>query len=340
MHTSIEHHVSLTSYNTFGLVSHAKEFVRIQHRGHLKVLPQCIEASTLQPWVLGGGSNVVLPELLEKLVIKNELGGMGIVEEDAHEAVVYAGGGVVWHQLVQFTLDMGLGGLENLSLIPGTVGAAPIQNIGAYGVELKDAFHSLEAVHLFTGVHRRFDALACGFGYRDSVFKKEEAGQWLITGVYVTLQKKPEVHLQYGAIQDALRERGIHYPGIRDVSEAVMAIRKSKLPDPALIGNAGSFFKNPEVPIDQFEQLKAAFPGLIAYPAGAHHMKLAAGWLIEQCGWKGKDLGGYGVHDKQALVLVNRGQATGKKLKQLAEAIIQSVQHTFKVTLQPEVNML
>jgi UDP-N-acetylmuramate dehydrogenase len=331
---------NLQPYNTFGLAAEAAAMVRIQHRDQLKELPALLEQGNLTPWVLGGGSNVLLPERLNRFVIKNELGGMGIVEEDAYQAIVYAGGGVVWHHLVQFALEHGLGGLENLSLIPGTVGAAPIQNIGAYGVELANTFHSLEAWHLRTGEVRTFDAAACCFGYRDSVFKRQQAGNWLIIGVYFTLQKQPEVNIEYGAIREALREMRVANPSVRDVSEAVIAIRRSKLPDPAIIGNAGSFFKNPEVPIAKYEQLKKSFPALVAYPAGAYHMKLAAGWLIEQCGWKGKDLGGYGVHDKQALVLVNRGSATGEKLKQLAENIMHSVEQSFGVTLQPEVNML
>jgi UDP-N-acetylmuramate dehydrogenase len=253
---------------------------------------------------------------------------------------VKAGGGEVWHDLVLFCLQHNLGGIENLSLIPGTVGAAPLQNIGAYGVELKDVFEELEAVNLATGELHTFDKAACQFGYRESVFKHESRGQYIVASVTLRLRKEHQLNTSYGAIQTTLEEMQVQQPTIHDVSAAVCHIRRSKLPDPAQIGNAGSFFKNPEIPVLLYDVLKEKYPGMPAYPVSEAAVKVPAGWLIEQCGWKGKVIENYGVHKNQALVLVNYGGAHGEKLLALARDIIQSVQEKFGITLQPEVNIL
>ncbi len=336
----VTQHISLQPYNTFGLNEFADTLIVLEKPSDLPQLRELISEHKELPLVLGSGSNMLLGGPIRRPVIKVELKGMAIVEEDAYTALVFCAAGVNWHDLVLFALDHQLGGIENLSLIPGTAGAAPMQNIGAYGVELKDTFSHLEAVHLVTGEHRIFNKADCEFGYRESVFKHREAGQWLITGIFLLLQKQAELKTSYGTIREELEKRGITQPGIRDISEVVCAIRRSKLPDPAQIGNAGSFFKNPEIPIEQFAALQMQFPELVAFPAGPGKMKLAAAWLIEQCGWKGCDLGGYGVHDRQALVLVNRGGASGAKLAALAQDIIQSVQDRFQIKLHAEVNLI
>lgn len=337
---NVQQQVSLKPYNTFGLDEYADTVITLSRMDELPELSEELAKHSKEPLVLGGGSNLLLGGPVRRPVVKVELKGMAIVEEDAYTALVFGAAGVVWHDLVMFALDQQLGGIENLSLIPGTVGAAPIQNIGAYGVELKDTFSHLEAFRLDSGEMKTFDRAACKFGYRESVFKQEEAGKWLITGVYLQLQKNPEIKTTYGSIQQELEKRRSQNPGIRDVSEVVCDIRRSKLPDPAKVGNAGSFFKNPEVPLALYEQIKSQHPDVVAFPASPGHMKLAAAWLIESCGWKGKDLGGYGVHDKQALVLVNRGGATGAKLSALAGDISESVLDRFGVKLQAEVNLI
>jgi UDP-N-acetylmuramate dehydrogenase len=265
--------------------------------------------------------------------------GIEVVTEQDDFALVQAGGGVVWHDLVMFAIDKGLGGIENLSLIPGTVGAAPLQNIGAYGVELKDVFHSLQAVDIQSGEEKTFLAADCQFGYRESIFKKALKGRYIVTQVTLQLSKKPVFNTSYGAIRDTLASMQVPEITLRAVSEAVCSIRKSKLPDPAVIGNAGSFFKNPELSPAAFADLKARFPDVPSYPAPQHQVKLPAGWLIERAGWKGRQFGNYGVHKDQALVLVNYGGAQGQQIKTLAYDIIRSVQDTFGISLTPEVNI-
>ena len=263
-----------------------------------------------------------------------------LLEVAAKEAIVEIGGGESWNEVVKWAVKHNLGGIENLSLIPGTVGASPIQNIGAYGVELKDVFHKLEAFNLTTYDTRIFNAEDCQFGYRDSIFKNELKGQYLITKVYLKLTT-PQYHrlkLTYGDVQKILNEKGIEQPTIKQVSDIVTAIRQSKLPDPAVIGNAGSFFKNPEIPVAQFDALKAQFPPIIGYPTPNATVKLAAGWLIESAGWKGKRVGAVGVHEQQALVLVNYGGGTGAEIKALAEQVQQAVFEKFGVALVAEVN--
>jgi UDP-N-acetylmuramate dehydrogenase len=293
--------------------------------------------------LLGGGSNMLLTQDFPGLVIQIRILGRRIVQEDADSLVLEAGAGENWHQLVLYAVAQGWGGIENLSLIPGCLGAAPIQNIGAYGVELKDVFVELEAVALADGHVRRFDAAECAFGYRDSVFKQALRGQYAITHVRLRLRKRGhQLATTYGAIADELRAVGIDpaTASIADLSAAVIRIRQSKLPDPEVIGNAGSFFKNPEIPRTQYEALQAEFPGIPGYVVSDAVVKVPAGWLIEQAGWKGKRFGNYGVHDKQALVLVNHGGAQGADLLALSSQIMASIQEKFGIALEREVNII
>jgi len=334
----VEKQVSLRPYNSFGLDVQAGELIRIRKPEDV------IEALDLLPgpfFVLGGGSNILWVHSPGATILKNEIPGMEVVERSGREALIAAGGGVVWQELVNWTLDQDLGGLENLSLIPGTVGAAPIQNIGAYGVELQEVFDSLEAISLETGQVRRFDRLACQFGYRDSIFKRELKGKFLISRVFLRLKCPPHtVQLEYGALRNTLDQMGLEKPGIREVSQAVVAIRRSKLPDPGQLGNAGSFFKNPELEPDDFWRLKQKNPDVPHYPLPGGKIKVPAGWLIEQAGWKGKRIGSVGCYDKQALVIVNHGEASGAEIWAFAQKVMESVQKTFDIRLQPEVNCL
>lgn len=325
----------LVSHNSFGIKAFAERFVSVPA---LEALQEAI-ALPGPKRILGGGSNVLLSGDVPGLVVHNALKGIEITGETPGGGVlVRAAAGENWHDLVLWALDQSLAGIENLSLIPGTVGAAPIQNIGAYGVELREVFHELEAVHLETGEHHRFDAAACRFGYRDSVFKNTLRGQYAIVSVTLALQRTPTFKVQYGDIRQMLSDMEVNELSIRAVSEAVCRIRQSKLPDPALMGNAGSFFKNPEISAAAFGALVERFPLAPSYPTPTG-MKVPAGWLIEQCGWKGKRLGNAGCHERQALVLVNLGDAKGSEVLALAEQIQQSVLEKFGVALEREVNV-
>ena len=333
---NIEKNKSLKSYNTFGIDVNAEAFARIQSLDDL----QEARALGIQPMlVLGGGSNLLLTQSLKGLLLKNDIKGIEVIRDYKKSVHIRVGGGEVWHRLVLWCIERGYGGIENLSLIPGTVGAAPIQNIGAYGVELTQVFHKLEAVHLETGTVQTFTHEQCQFGYRDSVFKRDLKGQYCICYVQLKLSKIPRLNLSYGAIGKTLAEMGVRRPGIKTVSQAVIRIRSSKLPDPAQLGNSGSFFKNPEISQEQFEQLQRKFPNLVSYPLPEARYKIPAGWLIEQCGWKGKRVGNTGSHTKQALVLVNYGGAKGAEVWALAQEIIQSVKAKFGIQLSPEVNV-
>lgn len=336
----IERNYSLRDLNTFGIEANAAFFTTVKSATDLSSLLRDDEMRLLPKLILGGGSNILLTGDFNGLVIQNKIEGIEIVREDADHVWVKAGGGVVWHEFVLYTVQHGWGGVENLSLIPGTVGAAPMQNIGAYGVEIKDSFEELEAISLEDYSIRRFSRDECRFGYRDSIFKREAKGKYLIVSVTFRLFKKPILNTTYGAIEQELSAMGVNQPTITDVSSAVIQIRRSKLPDPALIGNAGSFFKNPEVEFAHYEKIKSEHPGLVAYPASHGKMKLAAGWLIEQCGWKGKQVGNVGMHSKQALVLVNYGNATGPELLEHAKKVQKSVLEKFGVLLEMEVNIV
>ena len=339
-------HVSLRPYNTFGLDVRARYFARFGSADELRALLQLPQVRAADKLILGGGSNLLFTQDFAGVVLKNEIRGLEILGEDgdAGTALVRAGAGESWHGLVEYALDQGLSGLENLSLIPGTVGAAPLQNIGAYGAELRDTFDHLEAVEIATGAGRVFTAAECGFGYRESVFKRGLKGQFVVTAVVFRLHRQARPNVRYGAIADTLAALGITgEPTPQDVSRAVVHIRRSKLPDPAEIGNAGSFFKNPEISQAAFDHLHSRYPDLPGYPVPGG-VKVPAAWLIERAGRKGQrrgpGAGTHGVHDRQALVLVHHGGATGGELRQLAEEIIASVRQQFAVELHPEVNIL
>ncbi len=332
---------SLRGYNTFGIEAEARQFVEISSIDQYISLRKSGEYAHLPHLFLGGGSNVLLTKAQEALVVKISIPGITVIKEDADNVWLKGGAGVVWDEFVQYAVNQGWSGLENLSLIPGTVGAAPMQNIGAYGAEIKDTFESLEALNLQTLAIEVFDAKACAFGYRESFFKRAGKGQYLISSVTFKLSKKPSVKTSYGAIQEVLAAKGITNPSIREVADAVIEIRQSKLPDPKEIGNSGSFFKNPTVSASEASRLMAGFPGIPNYPVeGSSDVKFPAGWFIEKAGWKGFRRGDAGVHAKQALVLVNYGEATGAEILALSEEIKQSIKDTFGVSLETEVNIL
>lgn len=330
----IQQNKSLKQYNTFGINAIAKEYGEFESIEDLKQIDL-----NRHHLVLGGGSNILFTRDVDGLVLKNNIRGIEVMEETGDHVIIKAGAGENWHQLVLNTVDRGLGGMENLSLIPGNTGASPMQNIGAYGVEIKDIFHSLEAFSVADKTVVTFRNEDCHFGYRESVFKNKYKGQFIICSVSFRLNKKPFINTSYGAISQELEKMGLINPSIKDVSNAVINIRSSKLPDPKFIGNAGSFFKNPVVDKELADALKSSFSQMPYFPSG-DKVKLAAGWLIEQCGWKGYRKGDAGCYDKQALVLVNYGAATGKEVYDLSEEILQSVKEKFKVNLEREVNIL
>lgn len=335
----IQNNISLKPYNTFGIDVKALFFAEIFTEDDLKELAKQPVFKEQKLLVLGGGSNMLFTEDFNGLVIKMSIPGIS-AEIINDEVIITAGAGVVWNDLVNYCVEHDFAGMENLSLIPGTVGASPIQNIGAYGVELKDVFDSCTAFELGTGEMKTFGYYDCNFAYRDSVFKNELKGQYIITTVNFLLNTNVRINSQYGAIQSVLAERRISRPTIADISSIVSEIRVSKLPDPSTIGNAGSFFKNPIVAQAEYDRVKQLFPDLISYPAGKGRMKLAAGWLIEQCDFKGKVVGHTGTWKNQALVLVNHGGATGPEVYSFSESIIDSVLAKFGVKLEREVNIL
>ena len=334
-------HADLSTYNTFGIAAKAEALARFTTADELRGLLAAPELSAMPRLVLGGGSNILFTRDFDGLVLLNEVPGIAVVREDENHVDVKAGAGVVWHELVMHCNARGWGGIENLSLIPGKVGAAPMQNIGAYGVEIKDVFVSLEALRISDGEIITFGLNECAFGYRESFFKREGKDRFIILNVSFKLTKRDHIiRTAYGDIQGELARMGVAQPTIKDVSDAVIAIRSSKLPDPKVLGNAGSFFKNPVVVAAIAERIKAAHPEAPVYPAGDGRSKLAAGWLIEQCGWKGKRLGHCGVHEKQALVLVNHGGATGAEIWDLSDQVLRGVRERFGVELEREVNVV
>lgn len=335
-------HFSLKQLNTFGVKAYASNFVLIQDIDFLQELLKNYIREEVEILILGGGSNILFTQDFPGMVIKNGIKGIEVLAEDEHFATVKVGGGEVWHDFVLHAIDQNWGGIENLSLIPGTVGAAPIQNIGAYGVEQKDVFVGLDAIEIRTGKKVSFLKDECDFGYRNSIFKNELKGKLFITHVTFKLTKADhQINTSYGAISKQLEENKVSNPSIKDISDAVISIRNSKLPNPLEIGNCGSFFKNPEVPKRKFQALSYHHPELPHYPASKDgHVKIPAGWLIEQCGWKGKRMGNVGTFSKQALVLINHGNATGEEAKDFAMMIQQSVKDTFGIKLEPEVNIL
>jgi UDP-N-acetylenolpyruvoylglucosamine reductase len=340
----VESNVPLQPHNTFGIVARARSLVRVRGEADVHAVLAHPQLAAEPKFILGGGSNIVLTGDVKAAVLKVEVAGKRIVEDGPRATLVEFGAGENWHEAVAWTMDQGLGGLENLALIPGTVGASPVQNIGAYGIELQDRFDALDAIDLLTGRVFTLDAGQCAFGYRDSVFKHASArdsdfglaGRALILRVRLRLPKPWKPVLGYLDLQRKMAETGVAQPSPRQVYDWVCAIRSAKLPDPRVIGNAGSFFKNPTVTPEQCQDIIARDPGIVHYPMPDGSIKLAAGWLIDACGWKGKSVGQAGVYEKQALVLVNRGGATGGEVVTLARAIQTSVYERFGIRLEPE----
>jgi UDP-N-acetylmuramate dehydrogenase len=336
----IRENISLRPYNTFGIDAKARYFTIFQNASELQELFHSPRITHYAPLILGGGSNILLTKDVDGIVLKNGIGGIEIVKEDEEHIYIKAGAGVNWHHLVMYCVENGFAGMENLSLIWGSVGASPMQNIGAYGVEVKDIFHQLEAYHIKDKIWKTFLKEECQFGYRESVFKRSLKGQFVITSVTFRLNKTPVFHTTYGAIQQELERMGIQELSIKAIAQAVINIRTSKLPDPKEVGNAGSFFKNPQVENSFLAHLKKAYPAIPFFPVDETHIKLPAGWLIEQCGWKGFRRGDAGCYPKQALVLVNYGSANGEEIFALSEEISQTVKKRFGVALEREVNIL
>lgn len=346
----IQNNISLKKYNSFGIDVKAEYFAAFKNTEELSELLEYGESFSTQmhkPYlILGGGSNILFTHHVAGLVLKNEIPGIKIEKEDADYVYIKAGAGENWHQLVQYCIDRNFAGMENLSLIPGNVGATPIQNIGAYGVEVKDVFYELEAYHKEEKKLVKFGLKDCEFGYRESIFKRRYKGEFVIISVTFRLPKVPRFNTSYGAINLELEAMAIKEVNIQAISQAVINIRSSKLPNPAEIGNAGSFFKNPEIDAASFQKLQAKFPAIAGYILPNENIKLAAGWLIENSGpadgisWKGYRNGDAGCHNKQALVLVNYGNATGNEIFNLSEEIIKSVTKKFEVVLEREVNIV
>lgn len=328
---------SLKKLNSFGINVSAKYFARFNSTTELA---EILKASNEHKLILGGGSNILFTQNFNGLVLKNEIDGVEKIKEDADYVYIKAGAGVDWHRFVLYCIENNFAGAENLSLIPGSVGASPMQNIGAYGVEIKDIFYELDAFHIKDKKLVTFTNKDCEFGYRESVFKNKFKSQFVITSVTFKLNKYPVFNTSYGAIEVELQKMGIKTLSIKAISDAVISIRKSKLPDPKIIGNAGSFFKNPTISNREFLNLKKDYPEIIGHPVGTEKIKLAAGWLIEKCGFKGYRLNDAGCHEKQALVLVNYGNATGEEILHVSEKIIDTVSLMFGVKLQREVNIV
>jgi UDP-N-acetylmuramate dehydrogenase len=333
----IQENISLKPYNSFGIEAKASHFASFKNTEELsELITQNPKPETL---ILGGGSNILLTKDFDGLVLKNEITGITELHEDSEYVYVKAGAGENWHRFVLHCIERNWAGVENLSLIPGNVGATPMQNIGAYGVEIDDVFWDLEAYHVKEKKLETFTRNDCEFGYRESVFKRKYKNQFVILNVTFRLNKKPIFHTNYGAIEQELQQRGITELNIKAISDAIIHIRSSKLPIPATIGNAGSFFKNPSVSKEQFLLLKSKFENIVGHENMDGTVKLAAGWLIEQCGWKGYRKGDAGCHAYQALVLVNYGNASGNEIYNLSEEILQSVKEKFGITLEREVNI-
>lgn len=335
----IEHNVSLQPFNTFGLDAKAKSYCNITTEA---ALIEVLKTKGNEPiFILGGGSNMLLTKNIDALVLHINLKGIEVVNETDDAVFVKAMAGENWHQFVLWCIEHNYGGVENLSLIPGNVGTSPIQNIGAYGVELKDVFESCQAININDQNTRTFTKEDCKFGYRESVFKQDLKGEYIITSVTFKLSKQNhQLRTDYGAIKQELQTSNIVKPTIKDVSNAVIAIRQSKLPDPKEIGNSGSFFKNPVVTIEEFNNLQTNFPDVPSYKVSDTLVKVPAGWLIEQAGFKGKRFNDYGVHQKQALVLVNYGNAKGSDIYELAQLIQKTIKRIFNISIETEVNII
>jgi UDP-N-acetylmuramate dehydrogenase len=336
----VHQNVSLLPYNTFKIDVNAQYLMRVENLDDLEDVFLSSQYKGLPKLVIGSGSNILFTGNQRKAIIQMGIEGIDQIKEDSNHIWVKVGAGVLWHQFVMWCVQNNFGGVENLSLIPGTVGAAPIQNIGAYGVELKDVFESLQAFDIKSGELVTFSKTECRFDYRNSVFKSELKDQYIIISVTFKLDKKPKLSIEYGAIKETLIEMGAAELNIRVVSKAIIHIRQTKLPDPVLIGNAGSFFKNPIIEKQHYEALQEVFPTIPHFPISDEEVKIPAGWLIENAGWKGKKVGAVGVHDKQALVLVNYGGGKGAEVLKLSKMIQNAIQKNYGISLQSEVNII
>lgn len=335
----IRENVSVKNFNTFGVDANARFFVEINKVDDLIQLFSDEKWHKIDRLVVGGGSNILFTKDFDGLLIKINIRGIEHFVNN-NDVIINAGAGEVWNDFVNYCVDHDFSGVENLSLIPGSVGASPVQNIGAYGVELKDVFESCQAFEIKTQQIKEFSKTDCEFGYRESLFKQELKGLFIITSVKFKLSVTPKINSTYGAISTELLQRGITEPTIKDISKVVSEIRVSKLPDPSTIGNAGSFFKNPVITKNNFDLIHKQFPEIVHYFVGTNYVKLAAGWLIEQCGWKGKVVGNTGTWKNQALVLVNHGNANGKEVFDFSSEVINSVKNKFNISLEREVNIV
>jgi UDP-N-acetylmuramate dehydrogenase len=337
----IEENVSLKSYNTFGVDATARYFCRITNEDQFKSLLQTNLYKNEKVLILGGGSNILFTKDFNGLVVKTDIKGIDVVDETDETVSIKVMSGEMWHELVVHCVNHQWGGIQNLSLIPGTVGAAPIQNIGAYGVEVKEVVKEVSGIDRISGEERTFQNHECAFGYRESIFKHQLKELFFISSVTLSLTKKNHsINISYGAIKDTLKEMNINEPTLKSISDAVIHIRKSKLPDPAQLGNAGSFFKNPIISLSHYQSLQKEYAGIPGYHSVNQEVKVPAGWLIEHCGWKGERVNDIGVHSHQALVIVNYGNGNGEEIFQLAMKIISSVKEKFYITLTPEVNII
>lgn len=330
----------LLKLNTFGVDVKAKYFVSINTVNELIELTKTKVFKDLQLLILGGGSNILFTKDFDGLVILNNIKGKEIIDQTQESIFLKIGAGENWHELVMYTVYKGWGGIENLSLIPGNTGTAPMQNIGAYGVEIKETFVELEALEISSGKIVKFNNSDCEFGYRESVFKNKMKNQYIIVNITLELKKNPVLNINYGDVKAILESQNINNPSIKQVSDAIISIRQSKLPDPKIIGNSGSFFKNPIVSLNQLELIKKKYPNVVNYKINENEFKIAAGWMIERAGWKGKKFNNYGVHEKQALVLVNYGLANGMEIFNLSEEIILDIKDKFGIKLEREVNII
>ena len=330
----------LLNYNTFGVESNSKYYIEISSEEALRNVSKLNHFKKNPVLILGGGSNILFTKNFDGLVISNKIRGREIIFQNSDYVYLKVGAGENWHDLVMYCVDKGWGGIENLSLIPGNTGTAPMQNIGAYGVEIKETFLELEAFEIKTGKTIKFLKSDCNFGYRESIFKNEKKNQYVILNITLKLNKKPEINISYGDVIKILEDNNIKNPTIKDVSNAIISIRKLKLPDPNKIGNCGSFFKNPIIEKNQLKIIQKKYPNIVYYKINESKVKIAAGWLIEKAGWKGKTFNNYGVHKNQALVLVNYGNAKGSEIYELSEKIIVDIYQKFQIFLEREVNII
>lgn len=330
----------LLNYNTFGVESNSKYYIEISSEEALRNVSKLNHFKKNPVLILGGGSNILFTKNFDGLVISNKIRGREIIFQNSDYVYLKVGAGENWHDLVMYCVDKGWGGIENLSLIPGNTGTAPMQNIGAYGVEIKETFLELEAFEIKTGKTIKFLKSDCNFGYRESIFKNEKKNQYVILNITLKLNKKPEINISYGDVIKILEDNNIKNPTIKDVSNAIISIRKLKLPDPNKIGNCGSFFKNPIIEKNQLKIIQKKYPNIVYYKINESKVKIAAGWLIEKAGWKGKTFNNYGVHKNQALVLVNYGNAKGSEIYELSEKIIVDIYQKFQISLEREVNII